>query len=248
MTFSPEQIEQLNQKLDPIHVRPPSKFGPKGDYIEGWHAIAEANRIFGFDGWSYRIVDISECHKPYQNEKQNWSVSFIARVEVTAGGVIREDIGYGSGHAKQIGDAYEGATKEAITDALKRALRTFGNPFGLALYDKSRANVAASEASTQSGTDKPQAKKVSAAEMKRGLETITQELLDCRTPNDCQKLWKAWREVFQEQNWSRDYIDVAKDRIQARGRELKEAEAEDVFPGDAPANGLDPHQHPIMAG
>ena len=21
-------------------------------YIEGWHAIAEANRLFGFDGWT----------------------------------------------------------------------------------------------------------------------------------------------------------------------------------------------------
>ena len=32
--------------------------------------------------------------------------------------------------------------KEAETDARKRALMTFGNPFGLALYDKTQANVA----------------------------------------------------------------------------------------------------------
>ncbi len=33
------------------------------------------------------------------------------------------------------------AIKEAETDAMKRALMTFGNPFGLALYDKDQANV-----------------------------------------------------------------------------------------------------------
>jgi hypothetical protein len=44
---------------------------------------------------------------------------------------------------QRLRDAVEGATKEAATDALKRAARTFGNVFGLALYDKSRANVQA---------------------------------------------------------------------------------------------------------
>ena len=28
------------------------------DYVEGWHAIAEANRIFGFDGWSRETLDL----------------------------------------------------------------------------------------------------------------------------------------------------------------------------------------------
>jgi recombination DNA repair RAD52 pathway protein len=44
------------------------------------------------------------------------------------------------------GLAHESASKEAVTDALKRTLRTFGNPFGLALYDKSRENVGDPEA------------------------------------------------------------------------------------------------------
>ena len=42
---------------------------------------------------------------------------------------------------KDIRDAHEGAIKEAETDAMKRALMTFGNPFGLALYDKAQVNV-----------------------------------------------------------------------------------------------------------
>ncbi|WP_386681874.1 RAD52 family DNA repair protein [Loktanella sp. R86503] len=137
----------LEAKLDPAHVRKPSgSFGPKGDYIEGWHAIAEANRIFGFGGWSYTIKTMTQDSlkegKTAKGDVQ-WQAAYTCIVTVTVGDVVREDVGFGSGFAKQIGDAVEGATKEAVTDALKRALRTFGNAFGLALYDKSRENVGA---------------------------------------------------------------------------------------------------------
>ena len=35
-------------------------------------------------------------------------------------------------------DAHENAGKEAVTDAIKRCFRSFGNQFGNSLYDKSR--------------------------------------------------------------------------------------------------------------
>ena len=139
---------ELEKKLDPAHVRPPSKFGPKGDYIEGWHAIAEANRIFGHGSWSYTLKSLDRDDlREAKDSKGNpqWQAAYTCIVTVNVGDVVREDVGFGSGFAKQVGDAIEGATKEAVTDALKRALRTFGNPFGLALYDKSRANVGVDE-------------------------------------------------------------------------------------------------------
>ena len=43
-----------------------------------------------------------------------------------------------------LGQAHESAIKEAETDAMKRALMTFGNPFGLALYDKQQRDVTSS--------------------------------------------------------------------------------------------------------
>jgi DNA recombination protein Rad52 len=135
----------LNAKLDSAHVRPPAKFGPKGDYLEGWLVIAEANRIFGFGGWSYHIAD---CHvvsdRPREigrEKKPGFGVSYVATVTVQVGDVSRSDVGAGHGYDVDCGLAHESAVKEAVTDALKRALRTFGNPFGLALYDKSRENV-----------------------------------------------------------------------------------------------------------
>jgi hypothetical protein len=62
---------------------------------------------------------------------------------VRAGGqaIVREGTGYGSGIDADDGAAHESAVKEAETDAMKRGLMTFGNPFGLALYDKTQAEV-----------------------------------------------------------------------------------------------------------
>jgi DNA recombination protein Rad52 len=150
MGLTEQQTEQLNAKLDPKNVKKPSgSFGPKGDYIEGWHAIAEANRIFGFDGWAAETVDLVENHAPVTRQDGKFEVSFRARVRVVVSGITRDGVGFGSGFAKNIGDAYEGAIKEAETDAFKRAMRTFGNVFGLALYDKSQANVGVDNAASE---------------------------------------------------------------------------------------------------
>ena len=70
-----------------------------------------------------------------------WFVGYRAKVRVEAQGVVREGSAGGSGVSKSLSDAIESALKEAETDAMKRALMTFGNPFGLALYDKSKSNV-----------------------------------------------------------------------------------------------------------
>ena len=61
-------------------------------------------------------------------------VAYTAQVRVRVGEVIREDAGFGTGYGKDDGDACEGAIKEAVTDALKRALVSFGDQFGLGLY------------------------------------------------------------------------------------------------------------------
>lgn len=144
--FTEEEIEALKSPLDPKHVRKPSgRFGPKGDYLEGWHVINELNRVFGFDGWSYSI-DLSRdalVEGTDSNGNPQWQAAYTCICTLTVGRVTRQDVGFGSGFAKSVGDAIEGATKEAATDSLKRAARTFGNIFGLALYDKDRANVQA---------------------------------------------------------------------------------------------------------
>ena len=54
---------------------------------------------------------------------------------------VREGIGTGFGRAPQPELAHDIALKAAETDATKRAFATFGNPFGLALYDRDQAQV-----------------------------------------------------------------------------------------------------------
>lgn len=155
--FSGEQQKLLADRLDPKHVKGRSQGGQSLSYIEGWHAIAEANRIFGFGAWERELIewketnrDLVDVTKNNRTEKQ-WRVGYVAKVRVTVhgegGSRSREGIGFGSGFAKDnaLGEAIESAIKEAETDAMKRGMMTFGNQFGLALYDKSRANVGPSQ-------------------------------------------------------------------------------------------------------
>ena len=50
--------------------------------------------------------------------------------------IIREGHGSGEGRANSPGEVHDTALKAAETDATKRALATFGKPFGLELYRK----------------------------------------------------------------------------------------------------------------
>lgn len=147
VVFDDETTAALSAPLDSRNVKERSQAGRKLSYIEGWHAIAEANRIFGFDAWNRETVDIRcVAEKPREigaAKRDGWGVSYIARVRVTVGRtLVREGIGSGHGIDVDLGLAHESAIKEAETDAMKRALMTFGNPFGLALYDKTQENVA----------------------------------------------------------------------------------------------------------
>ena len=60
MAFSDTQSRQLKAKLDAQHVRTRKVNGTTLNYVEGWQVIAEANRIFGFDGWDRQTLS-SNC-------------------------------------------------------------------------------------------------------------------------------------------------------------------------------------------
>ncbi|MFM7267052.1 MAG: RAD52 family DNA repair protein [Cyanobium sp.] len=143
--FSPEQIAALAAPLDRAKVQPRSQAGRSLAYLEGWQAIAEANRIFGFDGWQRETIAV-QCVAERERtlgsgNRVGWGVTYTARVRIRVGEVIREGSGAGHGIDADLGQAHESALKEAETDAMKRALMTFGNPFGLALYDKQQREV-----------------------------------------------------------------------------------------------------------
>ena len=148
--FSPEQLAALSAPLDRANVRQREQGRSRVSYLEGWQVIAEANRIFGFDGWQRQTIAVccvAQAERLIGREqKPGWGVTYTARVRVTvtAGGLtplVREGSGAGHGIDVDLGQAHESALKEAETDAMKRALMTFGNPFGLALYVKAQRQV-----------------------------------------------------------------------------------------------------------
>jgi hypothetical protein len=153
--FSAAQIAALSAPLDRALVSSREQGRSKVNYLQSWVVISEANRIFGFDGWQRQTL-FSRCIAQAERligakgtgreQKSGWGVTYIARVRITVsagchGLLIREGTGAGHGIDTDLGLAHESAIKEAETDAMKRALMTFGNPFGLALYDKSQRQV-----------------------------------------------------------------------------------------------------------
>ena len=141
MGFSAKQVQALRRKLDRRHVRTREANGRELSYIEGWYAISEANRIFGFDGWNRETVD-SRCVLTRENRGSFLAV-YVAKVRITvqADGatIVRDGHGSGEGRGTSPGEVHDIALKAAETDATKRALATFGKPFGLELYRKDKA-------------------------------------------------------------------------------------------------------------
>ena len=109
-------------------------------YIEGWAAIGQANRIFGFDAWgvevvgevAYRALDLSD---PDSGERLAVGM-YSATVRVVVRGCLpRVDVGCAFA-GSDTPEAHEMAFKGAVTDAMKRTLRYFGAQFGNGLYDR----------------------------------------------------------------------------------------------------------------
>jgi hypothetical protein len=145
MSFSTKQVRALRRKPDHRHIRTRQAHdGRQFSYLEGWYAISEANRIFGFDGWSRETVEF-RCVLAREN-KGIFLAVYIARVRLTVAAegtsIIREGHGTGEGRGMSPGEVHDIALKAAETDATKRALATFGKPFGLELYRGGRPTTA----------------------------------------------------------------------------------------------------------
>jgi hypothetical protein len=143
MGFSAKQLQALRRQPSRSHIRTREAHGRELTYLEGWYAISEANRIFGFDGWSRETLE-SRCVMARET-RGNFLTVYTARVRVTvqADGatIIREGHGTGEGRGTSPGEVHDIALKAAETDATKRALATFGKPFGLELYRGGKATA-----------------------------------------------------------------------------------------------------------
>ncbi|OAF59638.1 DNA repair protein [Pseudogymnoascus destructans] len=130
---------RLQKQLGPEYIS--SRSGPGGQklhYIPADKCIQLANEVFGFNGWSSQIKDLQVdfLDENPTTGKVNLGLSVIVRVSLRDG-TFHEDIGYGHiENCKGKAAAFEKAKKEGTTDAMKRALRNFGNVLGNCIYDK----------------------------------------------------------------------------------------------------------------
>ena len=137
--LAPRVTEALAQPLDPQLVsQRKGRGGRKFDYIEGHTAIDQANRIFGFGGWGYELVGDVTLRPIEQTDQRTGEVTstpaYSATVRVTVPGApSRTDVGF-QPVSDESPEGHETAFKGAVTDALKRALRSFGDRFGNGLY------------------------------------------------------------------------------------------------------------------
>lgn len=166
-TITEHQRRQLSEDLPRDVVRTRDQAGQRLSYVDGWYAVSRANEVFGPDGWSYAVREVREVYrgtKPGKDTDENTVIVYEALVAVTALGITREDVGIGQCDAslKALAQGIEKARKESVTDGLKRALRTFGPSFGLALYDKDQRDVGISRAAMDLRADLERAADVGA--------------------------------------------------------------------------------------
>jgi DNA repair and recombination protein RAD52 len=157
--FNEKQIQALNFDIDSSRVKQRSKGNITLSYIEGHDILDTANRIFGYGNWNYSVSNLEQVSLE-MNQNQNHVACYKAVVKVTvydlshSKQVNREDVGFGTGIAKTLADAHEGGAKEAVTDAIKRAMRSFGKQYGLSLYGSSKPQMNSNN--TQSYQQQPQ--------------------------------------------------------------------------------------------
>ncbi|XP_013375615.1 PREDICTED: DNA repair protein RAD52 homolog isoform X6 [Chinchilla lanigera] len=127
----------LRQRLGPEYIS--SRMaggGQKVCYIEGHKVINLANEMFGYNGWAHSVTQQNVDFVDLNNGKFYVGVCAFVRVQLKDGS-YHEDVGYGvSEGLKSKALSLEKARKEAVTDGLKRALRSFGNALGNCILDK----------------------------------------------------------------------------------------------------------------
>lgn len=167
-------LDLLSEALNPDLVSErETRDGRTIQYLEGWAAIHQANRIFGPDSWGAELVDGVSYH-PLRliddvSGEQLATGVYTATVRVTVRGCLpKTDVGCAFVR-RETPEEHETACKGAVTDATKRALRQFGDQFGNRLYDK-HARLDLPEA-TRTG-----APKKDAVEMRRRVLHLSERL------------------------------------------------------------------------
>jgi DNA repair and recombination protein RAD52 len=139
--FNPEQIAKLEAQINLSDVK--YRQGGGGSqlaYLKGNQFIDKANEIFGFGNWGIELLGDVQLGGVPNNEGTVVGHYYFVRVRLSVRGCLPiEEEGVcpvQEGRTpRAMVDAHDMARKGAVTDAMKRALRLFGDQFGNSLYD-----------------------------------------------------------------------------------------------------------------
>lgn len=153
--FTDEQVKLLETRLGFTEVKTREAFGKQEvPYVPANKAISQMNRIFGFGNWSLSYVQVPTHIEIGNKHAFQCVVELTVRkpkklptdpdVYVSRQGVGAEDF---DPNGKK---GLEMTIKGVATDAVKRAAFTFGDAFGLYLYDEDgRKDVMAGKSKPQ---------------------------------------------------------------------------------------------------
>ena len=234
--LSPAVTQALGQPLDSQLVSQRKGRGGKSfDYLEGHIVIAQANRIFGYGGWGYELVENVTLRRIETVDPQTGEVKveqgYSAPVRVTVAGALpRTDIGV---HpvAEDTFDGHDTAIKGAVTDGLKRAFRGFGVQFGNGFYgDQPQFGNSPQPqrvpAQTNSNSGQAQASRPTRQAQGRG-----------RSESQIEKLRKRLFEIAAEQGLDEDQVRSAV--VDRTGKSIDDLDGTELGPlVEAAANKL----------
>ena len=216
----PAVTRALTQPIDPSIVsQRRGRAGMVYHYLQGHTVIDQANRIFGHGGWGYELAgDVTfrqfETVDPRTGEVKKAS-AYSAPVQVTvAGAPSRTDVGFHA-VAEENADGHDTALKGAVTDGLKRALRSFGVQFGNSFYGDDFDPIA----TFQPERVKPQTESENKPESARPNPTDNSQV---------EMLRKRLLDLGAAQGFS---VDQVREAVKARtGRDLDALEAAELAP------------------
>ena len=207
--LSPAVSQALGQPLDPdLASQRKGRGGKFFDYLEGHAVIDQANRIFGYGGWGYELVENVTLRRIETVDPQTGEITtasaYSAPVRVTVAGALpRTDLGVHPVTEDNL-DGHDTAMKGAVTDGLKRAFRSFGVQFGNGFYGDQ----------PQVG-NQPQPQRVPAPSNGRSGQAQAngkgpvRQAQDRRNESQIEKLRKRLIEIAAEQGLDEDQVRTA---------------------------------------
>jgi len=245
-------------KTDPAHTKEFKRSGGfTGTAIKPMWSYRRMTEQFGPCGQGWGINEPS-----FQVVPNPASEEILVYCTVSVWHESREQIVFGVGGDKVAGKNKYGAVtddeafKKAFTDAVTNALKMLGvgADVHMGLFDDSKyVNTVTKEFAAEKAGAKPEPKSISAAEQKRQLAQIDQDLLDCESVVSVNTCAKTWASIMERDGWSKDYREAARPKFQARRDQITASgdtvsDIQDNFPGSRVVAETVREQHYLEAG